>query len=330
MGHELGLDKDGKEIQIFSVPLAKFAVSFAEKKGDFIGREALLQQFNAFQKIFNRDFSDISELPRVMKPIALMDKGVARNGFKVFKNGLEIGYVTSGTMVPYFRTEGKGLETVIKEEKAMRAIGLALLKSDVLVDDEVEIEIRGNRVKAVIPAYHMRGDAPPFARPIIHGFSELYQVDISADYKTKAINLIEKSSENHRWRQEECINLIPSEQSHSNAVRLLSILDPSFRYAEHKKIKSFYDYDVFYYQGTKFIDEVEHLLMEEMKKYLNCSLVEPRVISGQMSNMTVFSALMDFKNRANRKKEAERLGYVMTKSYYKRWPFECTTNGCFA
>lgn len=316
-GHELGLDNNDEEIQIFSVPLAKFAVSFAEKKGEFIGRSALLKQFKAFQKIFNRDFSDISDLPRMMKPIALMDKGVARNGFKVFKNGVEIGSVTSGTMVPYFRTEGKGLETVIKEEKGMRAIGLALLKSDVLVDDEVEIEVRGNRVKAVIPAYHMRGDAPPFARPIIHGFTELYKVDISADYKTKAINLIEKSYDNHMWRQEECINLIPSEQSHSSAVRLLSILDPSFRYAEHKKIKSFYDYDVFYYQGTRFIDEVEHLLMEEMKKYLNCSLVETRVISGQMSNMTVFSALMDFKNRANRKKEAERLGYVMTNHIIK-------------
>ena len=311
-GHELGLDVNGEEIQIFSVPLAKFAVSFAESKGDYISRKALFKQFEAFQKIFNRDFSHSSDLPRMIKPIALLDKGIARNGFKVFHNGMEIGFVTSGTMIPFYRTEGSGLDTVIKEDKGMRSIGLALIKSHVLVDDEVEIEIRGNRVKAVIPAYHMRGDAPPFARPIIHGLTESYKVDISADYKTKAINLIEKSCRNHIWRQEECINLIPSEQSHSSAVRLLSIMDPSFRYAEHKKIKSFYDYDVFYYQGTKYIDEVEHLLIEEMKKYFKCSLIEPRVISGQMSNMTVFSALMDFKNRANRKKEADRLGYVLT------------------
>lgn len=311
-GHELGSDLNGEEIPIFSVPLAKFAVSFAEAKGDYIGKSALLRQFAAFQKIFNRDFSDTSDLPRVVKPIALLDKGVARSGFKVFKNGEEIGYVTSGTMVPYFKTEGSGLETVITEEKGMRAIGLALLKSDVLIDDEVEIEIRGNRVKAVIPAYHMRGDAPPFTRPILYGVSKTYQPDITADYRTRAVNLIEKSCSNHMWRQRECINLIPSEQSHSNAVRLLSATDPSFRYAEHKKIKSFYDHDVFYYQGTKFIDEVEHLLIEELKKYLHCSLIEPRAISGQMSNMAVFSALMDFKNRADRKKEAARLGYVMT------------------
>lgn len=316
-GHELGVDADGQEIQIFAVPLAKFAVSFAEAKGDYIGRKALLKQFEAFQRIFNRDFSNLPDLPRVIKPFALNGKGIARAGFKVFKNGVEIGYITSGTMVPYFKTEGQGLDTVIKEEKGMRAIGLALLNSDVLVDDEVTVEIRGNKVEAVIPPYHMRGDAPPFARPILYGFTETYTPDTSADYKTKALNLIDKSFENHVWRQEESINLIPSEQSHSSAVRLLSIMDPSFRYAEHKKIKSFYDYDVFYYQGTKFIDEVEHLLMEEMKKYLKCSEVETRVISGQMANTAVFSAVMDFKNRVNRKREASRLGYVMNNHIIK-------------
>lgn len=310
-GHELGLDQSGQEIQIFSCPLAKFAVSFAGAKGDYIGRKALFRQFEAFQKIFKRDFSNLSDLQRVIKPIALKDKGIARGGFKVFKSGVEIGFVTSGTMVPYFKTEGHGLGTVIKEEKGMRAIGLAILNSDVLVDDEVEIEIRGNKVKAGIPPYHLRGDAPPFARPILYGFTESYKADDSADYKTKALNLIDKSYSNHLWRQQECINLIPSEQSTSSAVRLLSIMDPSFRYAEHKKVKSFYDYDVFYYQGTKFIDEVEHMLALELKKYLNCSEVETRAISGQMANTAVFSAMMDFKNRANRKKEASRLGYVL-------------------
>jgi len=310
-GHELGLDINGQEIQIYSVPLAKYAVSFAEVKGDYIGRKSLLKQFEALQRIMKRDFSNLSDLPRMIKPIALTDKGIARNGFKVYKNGVDIGFVTSGTMVPYFRTEGHGLDTIINEEKSMRAIGLALVNSDVLVNDQVEVEIRGNNVKSVIPPFHLRGDAPPFARPIIYGFSETYMGDISTDYKTKALNLIEKSYRNHMWRQEESINLIPSEQSHSSAVRLLSIMDPSFRYAEHKKVKSFYDYDVFYYQGTKFIDEVEHLLVEELKKYLNCTEVETRVISGQMANTAVFSALMDFKNRVNRKKEASRLGYVL-------------------
>ena len=309
-GHELGLDINGQEIQIFSVPLAKFAVSFAEAKGDYIGRKALLKQFEALQIIMNRDFSNLEDLQRMLKPIALTEKGIARNGFKVYKNEVNIGFVTSGTMVPYFKTEGEGLDTIITEEKGMRAIGLALLTSDVLVNDQVEVEIRGKKVKAVIPAYHLRGDAPPFARPIIVGLRESYREDM-LEYKTKALNLIEKCNYNHKWRQEESINLIPSEQSQSSAVRLLSIMDPSFRYAEHKKVKSFYDFDVFYYQGTKFIHEVENLLVQEFRQYLNCSDVETRVISGQMANTTVFSALMDFKNRVNRKKEASRLGYVL-------------------
>jgi len=310
-GHELGLDTNEQEIQIYAIPLAKFATSFAEIKGDYIGKKALLKQFEALQRIMKRDFSCISDLPRMIKPIALIDKGIARSGFKVFKDGVDVGFVTSGTMVPYFKTEGHGLDTIITEEKGMRAIGLALVNSDVLVDDQVEVEIRGKKLKAVIPPYHLRGDAPPFARPIIYGCTATYLGDSSSDYKTKALTLIKKSYGNHIWRQEECINLIPSEQSHSRAVRLLSTLDPSFRYAEHKKVKSFYDDDVFYYQGTKLINEVEHLLAEELKKYLNCAEVETRVISGQMANTAVFSALMDFKNRVNRKKEACRLGYVL-------------------
>ena len=42
------------------------------------------------------------------------------------------------------------------------------------------------------------------------------------------------------------MNLIPSEMTPSRAVRLLCASDPSFRYAEHKKVKSFYDADVFW------------------------------------------------------------------------------------
>lgn len=310
-GHELGLDISGSEIPIFSCPLARFAVSFAEAKGDYIGRKTLAKQYAGYKKIMERDFSDLSDLPQIIRPIALIDKGVARAGCKVFKGGREVGYITSATMVPYLKTEGNGLESKITDDKAMRAIGLALIDGDVELKDHVEVEIRGNKVKAVIPPYHLKSDAPPFARPIIYGVEADRKFDSTANYKTKALNLLEKSFSNTLWRQNETINLIPSEQSHSSAVRLLSVMDPSFRYAEHKKTKSFYDYDVFYYQGTGFIDEVEHLLMEELKKYFHCAEVETRVTSGQMANAAVFSALVDYKNRVNRKKDAVRLGYVL-------------------
>ncbi len=310
-GHELGLDKDGKDIPVFAISLARFAVSFAETKGNFIGREALKKQFDASSRYLNRDFSDCAALPRKIRPITLLGKGVMRAGFPVYKDGKEVGYVTSGTMVPYYVSEGEGLETVITDEKALRPIGLALLDSDILFDDKVEVEIRGKLVNAVVPRCHMKNDAPPYSRIILHREEEEEVVCEKSDYLTKATELINKSMDNHIWRQEECINLIPSEMTPSPAVRLLSASDPSFRYAEHKKISAFYDRDIFYYQGTKFIDEVEQLLIEEMKKFLGCSEVETRLLSGQMSNMTVFSALMNFKNRLDRKSTPKRLGYVM-------------------
>ena len=316
-GHEMGLAPDDTEIPIFAVPLAKFAVSFSEQKGDFIGRAPLEKQFAAFKKIMSRDFSDLSVLPRRIMPITLLDRGIMRAGMPVYRGDELIGYVTSGTMVPYYRHEGKGLETVILDDTANRAIGLAYLASDTLEDDVVTVDVRGRRLKAVIPPYHMRVDAPPYARPIIYRPDEEAVAAASGDRSPKALYLIARAADNHTWRQEKCINLIPSEMTPSRAVRLLSMSDPSFRYAEHKKVKSFYDADIFYYQGTEFIDEVEQLLVEEMKAYLGCSEVETRVISGQMSNMAVFSALMDFKNRLDRKHDMKRLGYVLNNHIIK-------------
>ena len=309
-GHEMGVDPDGQRMPIFAVPLAKFAVSFAPQKGEFIGRKALERQFDAFRRIMNRDFSDCTALPRRILPIALLDRGVMRAGMAVYRGEKQVGWVTSGTMVPYYVAEGEGLETVITQETAKRAIGLCYVDSDVLTDDVVEVDIRGRRLKAVIPARHMSVGAPPYARPLLYRRPE-DEVSQPADRAAKALELLHLAQDNHQWRQRQCINLIPSENTPSRAVQLLSASDPSCRYAEHKKIISFYDKDVFYYQGTKFIDTVEQLLAEQMRQYLGCTQVETRVISGQMSNMATFSALMDWKNRLDRKHTPQRLGYVL-------------------
>ena len=316
-GHDMGGDPEGKEIPIFAVPLAKFAVSFAPQKGDFIGREPLVRQYEAFKRIQNRDFSDLGDLPRRILPITLLDKGVMRAGMPVYKGDRQIGFITSGTMVPYYRHEGEGLQTVILEETAKRSIGLAIVDSDTLEDDEVQVDVRGKRLRAVIPPYHMRVDAPPFARPILYRPDEEENAIPSGDRTPKVLELIGRAVENHVWRQEQCVNLIPSEMTPSRAVRLLCASDPSFRYAEHKKVKSFYDADVFYYQGTEFIDQVEQLLVEEMKAFLGCAEVETRAISGQMSNTAVFSALMDWKNRLDRKHDPKRLGCIMNNHIIK-------------
>ena len=170
---------------IFAVPLAKFAVSFAPQKGDFIGRKALEQQFDAFRRIMNRDFSDCTALPRRILPIALLDRGVMRAGMAVYRGEKQVGWVTSGTMVPYYVAEGEGLETVITQETAKRAIGLCYVDSDVLTDDVVEVDIRGRRLKAVIPARHMSVGAPPYARPLLYRRPE-DEVSQPADRAAKA------------------------------------------------------------------------------------------------------------------------------------------------
>jgi aminomethyltransferase len=91
----------------------------------------------------------------------------------------------------------------------------------------------------------------------------------------------------------------------------LTIADPSGRYAEHRKVEALGNLETFYYQGTKFIAEVEEEVQAQFNKFLSCSEVEARLISGQMANATVYSGLMDYLNRADRHTEPRRIRYVM-------------------
>jgi aminomethyltransferase len=159
--------------------------------------------------------------------------------------------------------------------------------------------------------YHLRSDAPPCARAIVWDHAPQLGELEGGEAGEKALRLLAGAIDNHVWRQDQCIDLIPSEMTASPMVRMLSIMDPSFRYAEHKKTEAFYDLEVFYYQGVGFIHEVERLLANELRAYLGCPEVETRVISGQMANTAVFSALVDYLNRADRKVEPRRIGKVI-------------------
>ncbi len=310
-GHELGEDPEGKEIPMLACPLSKFAVSFSPLKGEFIGREKLAGQFEALGKIITRDYSLIANLPRMIKPIALKGRGIARQGAKVFKEDKHVGFVTSGTMVPLWNIEGEGLSSLQTDQHGLRSICLGYIDSDIVEDDKVLIEIRGKTIDAVVVPYHLRSEAPPYARPIVVDH-ELTAKELPAgETPVKVRRLMEKTIENTSWRQKECINLIPSEMTVSPMVRMLSVMDPAFRYAEHKESKAYYDADIFYYQGTEFIGEVEKLLEAEVRKFLGCEEVETRLISGQMANTAVFSAMLDYINRADRKREPRRIRQVM-------------------
>jgi aminomethyltransferase len=310
-GHELGEDADGKEIPILACRVTKIAVSFSPLKGDYVGHAALARQHEAFKRIMYRDYSLIRDLPRMIRPIAVAGRGVAREGAKVFKGDRHVGYVTSGTMVPMYGFEGQGLQSSQSDEHELRSICLGYLDSDLNEGEKLAIEIRGRAVDAVIVPYHLRSEAPPYARPIVFDH-QLETGELPADdAPAKAHLLLQKTIENTRWRQHECINLIPSEMTISPMARLLSVMDPAFRYAEHRKSKAFYDADIFYYQGTDFIGEVERMLENEMRAFLGCENVEIRLISGQMANTAVFSAMVDYLNRADRKVEPRRIRQVM-------------------
>jgi aminomethyltransferase len=351
-GNEYGYDHESKEIPCFAVPICKMAVSFSPLKGEFIGRSALAKQFAAYSRIIARDYSSIQDLPRTIKSVALTERGIARTGSRVYKSQKHVGYVTSGTMAPYWVLEDRGIFSKTTGEHRLRAICLAYLDSDIIEDDKLSIEIRGKHLEAVVVPYHLRSDAPPYTHSIIYGHkpsagkprSTAPETPVStagpdppaqpegalqarrecertetgpitpgesvAPDRRPAV-LLEKAVENTRWRQHECINLIPSEMTASPMVRLLSIMDPAFRYAEHKKSKAFYDAEIFYYQGTDFIAEVERLLEKELIEFLGCVEAETRVISGQMANVAVFSAMVDYINRADRRSEPRRIRRVM-------------------
>ncbi|MBT8060107.1 MAG: glycine cleavage system aminomethyltransferase GcvT [Gammaproteobacteria bacterium] len=316
-GHELGLDPEGEEIPAFASDLSRFAVSFSPLKGEFIGREALYDQFQALKRILDQDFSDVTALPRRVLLLELEGRGIARPGDRVVRDGRHVGYVTSGTMVPFWSTEGEGVESQFGEDNARRAIALALLDSDLWDGDRVEVEIRGRSTPALIVPYFLRAEAPPFARSIVHTRQEDETAGEALPTARKVRHLIDDALANTRWRQHDCINLIPSEMSLSPAVKLLSVMDPVGRYAEHKQVKALDEAEVFYYQGTDFIWEVEERLKQEMMDFLGCSSVEARLISGQMANMTVFSAMVDYINRADRKSEQRRMRKVMNNHIIK-------------
>lgn len=310
-GHELGKDPDDKEIPMLACPLSKFAVSFSPLKGEFVGQTELAGQFKALGKIITRDYSLIEDLPRIIQPIAVKGRGIARQGAKVFKGDKHVGFVTSGTMIPLWNIKGEGLSSVQTDQHGLRSICLGYIDSNIVEDDKVLIEIRGKAIDAVVVPHHLRSEAPPYARPIVVDHEPAAEELPSGKAPVKVRRLMEKTIENTFWRQRECINLIPSEMTVSPMVRMLSVMDPAFRYAEHRESKAFYNADIFYYQGTEFIGEVERMLEEEFRKFLGCNEVETRLVSGQMANTAVFSAMLDYINRADRKREPRRIRQVL-------------------
>jgi aminomethyltransferase len=113
----------GHELDDTTTPLEaglEWVIRFA--KGPFIGREALLRQKEA-------------GLERKLVGLELLEPGIARSEYPLFKNGRAIGRVTSGTRSP---TLGKSI-----------ALGYVSIEQTQL-DHTVDVEIRSRKVPAKI------------------------------------------------------------------------------------------------------------------------------------------------------------------------------------
>jgi aminomethyltransferase len=92
------------------------------KKADFLGADVLRRQ-------------KAEGAPRKLVGFEMIDRGIGRHGYDVYIDGEKAGVVTSGTQTPFLK----------------KAIGMAYVPtSEAVPDREIEIEIRGRRLKAKI------------------------------------------------------------------------------------------------------------------------------------------------------------------------------------
>ena len=111
-------------------------------------------------------------------------------------------------------------------------------------------------------------------------------------FRELALKLIEASRRHEIYRDRECINLIASEGLKSPAVNemLRLSMDLESRYAEgendlegHVKRR--------YYQGQRYITEIENCVTDMMKNLFNCSWADVRLVSGTHANLAAFKGL---------------------------------------
>ncbi len=93
------------------------------------------------------------------------------------------------------------------------------------------------------------------------------------------------------WRKTQCINMIASENVMSPLAMLVYLNDMMHRYAEGKPFKR-------YYQGLKYVDELEVYTQKLFGELLNTEYVELRPISGTIANATAFRAFAEIGSKA--------------------------------
>src|SRR3989440_12795433 len=92
-------------------------------------------------------------------------------------------------------------------------------------------------------------------------------------------------AQQNKWRQTQTINLIASENTPSEAVRGVQNSDFMGRYAEGHPNKG--DKINRYYQGTRYIDEIESMTTHEILDLFGAKQADVRPISGNAANTAI-------------------------------------------
>src|SRR5437588_4524696 len=92
-------------------------------------------------------------------------------------------------------------------------------------------------------------------------------------------------AQQNKWRQNQAINLIASENTPSEAVRSVQNSDFMGRYAEGHPNKG--DKVNRYYQGTRYIDEIETMAQQEILDLFSVKQADVRPISGNAANTAI-------------------------------------------
>ena len=198
-GHELGIGPDGKEIPIFalySLVTGRVSTRFDLGKGNFFARDALFRQYQEVSQLLRSGKTDVPLeerlVPRFVWPSAVLNdegtgpgqknvvRGKQHDGsfYEIYDKGRHIGWVTSGTSVPYWIFEREGVLSRPSDQHSTRSIALAYVDSSVIPGALMKaVEVIDPRtqkpIKAMLTRSNLR-DFNPYAKPVLHPEKLLY------------------------------------------------------------------------------------------------------------------------------------------------------------
>ncbi|MCA9914268.1 MAG: serine hydroxymethyltransferase [Anaerolineae bacterium] len=111
-------------------------------------------------------------------------------------------------------------------------------------------------------------------------------LDAAGNYAAMAQEVVQAVNRNEEWRGKQCINLLAPEAPTSPTVRRLLSAEIGTRAAEGHigRVNR-------WFAGTQYIDEVEALCVELLKKAFRCNYADHRLMGSMIGNMAVYHAL---------------------------------------